>query len=120
MAMSAGQSAVPTQARTRIAFLTLVIAAFVIGSATGGLVTLSASTAVDEEQAAVASDTGAACDSTEFSNYRRLLGNMRAAADRHDIRAYVGFRNDLAALIRAVGPEGSVQLVGAIEFGCWD
>jgi hypothetical protein len=118
--MSAGQIAVPTQARTRIAFLTLVIAAFVLGSATGGLVTLAASTAVDEQQAAVASDTAAPCDWSEFSNYRRLLGNMRAAADWHDIRAYVGFRNDLASLIRAVGPKESVQLVGAIEFGCWD
>jgi hypothetical protein len=119
--MSAGQIAVANPARTRIAFVTFaIIAAFVLGTATGGLVTLAASAAAGEQQVAVPRDTAGACDSAEFTNYRRLLGNMRAAADRHDIRAYVGYRNDLASLTSHVGRDGWVQIVSAIELGCWD
>jgi hypothetical protein len=119
--MSAGQIALAPPARTRIALVTMaVIAAFILGSATGGLVTLAVSPSADEQQAAAVNDTTDACESAEFTNYRRLLGNLRAAADRHDIHAYVRYRNDLASRIRNVGPEESVVLVGAIELGCWD
>lgn len=110
-----------TPTRTRVNLLIVaVIAAFVVGIATGGLATLAASAAAGEQQVAVATDTTGACSSPEFTNYRRLLGNMRAAADRHDIRAYVGYRNDLASLIHNVGTDESLVLVGAIELGCWD
>lgn len=119
--MSAAEVPVLRPARTRISLVTFaVMAAFVVGSATGSLVTLAASATAGQQQATAAIDTPAACESADFTNYRRVLGNMRAAADRHDIRAYIGYRNDLASLVRHVDPEGSVQLVGAIELGCWD
>jgi hypothetical protein len=97
-----------------------VIATFVVASALGSVTTLALSAATAEGPAATAPGSSPACDATDFVSYRRLLRDMGAAAERHDIRLYVGFRNDLAHLIEQVGPQGSVQLVTAIEDSCWD
>ena len=94
-----------------------VIATLVVGSAIGSVTTLAFSAAAADAPTISAPNTGAVCDETGF-NYSRLLGNVRAAAQRGDIRAFVAFRNDLANLIRQTGLEGSTQLAFAINGDC--
>jgi hypothetical protein len=71
-----------------------VIAVFVVGTATGAVATsmLSRSPADANVPAAVEPQP-------PHSELTRLLGNMDAAAERGDVRLFVGFREDLAKLI---------------------
>jgi uncharacterized membrane protein len=118
MFMSAGEFA-PTRINPRTWLIALaLVSAFVIGSTAGSVVSLVLSGPAGEQAVMQPGPAPAICASTAFVNYDRLLGNMAAAADRHDIRAWVGYRNKLATLISQAGLVDSVKLARATEQGC--
>jgi hypothetical protein len=75
-----------------------VIAVFVVGTAIGAAATTMFSRAPADTNVPAAVEP--ATPDTELT---RLLGDMDAAAERGDVRLFVGFRENLADLIRSVG-----------------
>jgi hypothetical protein len=82
----------------RIAWLPVVLV-FVVGITIGavGSASLIAQSRTDSGGGVVTEPTAA---NTELT---RLLGNLEAAAQRGDVRLFIEFREDLAALIRSAG-----------------
>ena len=75
----------------RLAWLPVALV-FVVGTSIGAV----ASASLIHPTEVVSAPSGPTAPDTELT---RLLGNMDAAAQRGDVRLFIGFREDLAQLI---------------------
>jgi hypothetical protein len=76
----------------------VVVAVFVVGTVIGAVATSIISRAPVDP--AVQAAVEPAAPETELT---RLLGNMDAAAERGEVRLFIGFREDLAELVSSAG-----------------
>ena len=84
-----------------------VIAVFIVGTAIGATATSMISRAAAEPAVQAAAEPAA-----QEIELTRLLGNMEAAAQRGDVRLFLAFREDLAALIGSTGMAELASLRG--------